>query len=597
MVPIRGEWTRFKDLEDQIDHCRLWGLIPEKSNSLRPVMVVDSRFDFPEPCQVVGYQTDKVAVIELPDGFHAVRGEHLVELQPQPYQNLGESICFVEVLSNYVVVDIETTGFNHSNDRIIEIAAAKYEYGQLSAKFQALVNPGMLLPADIVQLTGITQAEVDGAPMLEDISADFLAFIGTLPLVGHNAVSFDIPFLSSQLQVDILNTVVDTLPMARGAFPRLPRFGLEYLKSVFEFDFGPAHRAMADVETTNALLWACLAPNRYEQKMWSAYLKAVLSGEKVKRKSKPSSPSANSLHRVDIKAIKPRCDANPNHPLFNKNIVFTGELSIPRKDAMQMAVDCGAVLKSSVSSKTNYLVVGAQDMKKVGDDGVSNKELDAKRLNNMRKANIDIISEAEFMVLIKSECGADEVDQIDFFETAATEEYVYSLLLPVLTDVLRSNNAGTNNIKCERLKNYSSVSYQRYEPFFPVEDQKPADTLAFRICCRGNHHYFGISSTYAASAPAEINQYITRDGRSDGYVNYEFDPTADGILVFADFLASVLDMVLDTLPKEFDCCSRYEECSNKKCCLHPHPGMATSCGYRKILKSGRIFYGPNRNID
>jgi len=47
----------------------------------------------------------------------------------------------------------------------------------------------------------------------------------------------------------------------------------------------------------------------------------------------------------------------------------------------------------------------------------------------------------------------------------------------------------------------------------------------------------------------------------------------------------------------FGCCSRYEECSNEKNCIHPDKEMARGCMYKINLDSDRIFYGVNRNID
>jgi len=57
-----------------------------------------------------------------------------------------------------------------------------------------------------------------------------------------------------------------------------------------------------------------------------------------------------------------------------------------------------------------------------------------------------------------------------------------------------------------------------------------------------------------------------------------------------------MECVIDAIPKQFDCCSRYEECSNAKRCIHPNPETALICGYRKIMKKGRIYYGKNKNI-
>lgn len=281
MVPISGEWSPFADLDDKLEHYRLWGLTPPKSKKLRPVMVVDGYFDAPEPCEVVGYQRDTCAVIKLADGYHAIYGEYLAELQPVANQKLPFGVCFAEVLADYVVFDIETTGLNRTTDRIIEISAAHYMYGRKVDVFSALVNPGVPIPASITKLTGITQTDVDGAPPLEAVAPKFLEFIGELPLVGHNAKSFDAAFVSAQFGVELQNPVIDTLPMAREAFPLLPCHKLEYMNKVLGLGSTVSHRALADAETTNALMWACLAPRKYEAKVNKAFLDNIIGANRT----------------------------------------------------------------------------------------------------------------------------------------------------------------------------------------------------------------------------------------------------------------------------------------------------------------------------
>lgn len=410
MVPISGEWTPFEDLNDQIAHYRLWGLIPSKSKKLRPIMVVDGYFGTPEPCEVVGHQGENYAVIRLSDGFHAIHGEYLAELQPSAQQKIPTGMCFAEILSNYIVLDIETTGFSYDNDRIIEIAAIAYKYGNKLSEFHSMINPGRLIPKDVVSLTGISQENVDSAPTLEDIKDSFFQFIGDSPIVGHNALAFDIPFLSKQFSAPIENLVIDTLPMSRKAFDLLPHHNLSYLNTVLELESAGSHRALNDVETTNKLLWACLAPRRYASHVHDAFLQHRLSGGRSAHKSRKLSENPKksmpktAFEKVSIKSISPSCPCDDSSsPLCGKSVVFTGSLSISREDAMQMAVDAGAILKTTVSSKTGYLVVGKQDITIVGMDGMSSKEEKAHELNNSGKARIQIIDEQEFLQLIKKE--------------------------------------------------------------------------------------------------------------------------------------------------------------------------------------------------
>lgn len=66
---------------------------------------------------------------------------------------------------------------------------------------------------------------------------------------------------------------------------------------------------------------------------------------------------------------------------------------------------------------------------------------------------------------------------------------------------------------------------------------------------------------------------------------------------YTDLLIALVGKSIERFPKEWDCCSRYEACSDAKKCVQPDPSFALGCGYRRILNSGKIYYGKNRNID
>jgi len=99
----------------------------------------------------------------------------------------------------------------------------------------------------------------------------------------------------------------------------------------------------------------------------------------------------------DITPVAPVADSS--HALFGKNVVLTGDLeSLTRPAAMQKIVNVGGIVKSSVSAKTDYLVVGKQDLSVVGSDGLSSKERKAHELIESGK-EIVILNEQEFLDL------------------------------------------------------------------------------------------------------------------------------------------------------------------------------------------------------
>lgn len=585
MVPIKGNWTPFVDMQDQISHYQLWGLIPPKSEKLRPVMVTDGYFGIPEPCKVVGYQTDSWAVIELSDGYHSIHGNYLAELQPEAHQRLPRGLCFAEILSDYIVFDIETTGYSRTHDRIIEIAAISYSYGKKKAEFHSFVNPEMLIPSEITALTGISQIDVIDAPLIEEVEQAFLNFIGDSPLVGHNAVSFDIPFLSAHFSAEIRNPIIDTLPMANNAFSLLPCHKLPYLNDALRLGSTVFHRALHDVETTNALLWACLSPRKYETLVHKAFLVNRLSGtttdakkKSTKSKTATSKPFVKQPRypTVDIKSIKPNSEiVDSSWALFGKSIVFTGDLSLPREVAMQMAVDRGAILRDSISGKTNYLVIGRRETNEP-----SGKEKRARELISSGKGSIVILNEQEFLELLEKkntpECGAPQLSIVP-----SDERKAFELIYPELQDILMGAPIDSGILTFIDLDDFSSVYFLDTSELF------------FRIRLKKKSRYILISEEFSDLIPDGAE--MSRVASAPGMIRIEIRGYED-ILKYTSVLRTTLER-LCRRHRDFGCCSRYELCSDAKTCLHPDPKFALKCWYRQNLLEGKIFYGKNKNIN
>ena len=97
--------------------------------------------------------------------------------------------------SDFVVVDIETTGIDKHLDRIIEIAAVKVVGGQIVDRFESFVNPVIPVPEKITKLTGITTDMVMDAPPCDEVLKHFEEFSRGCVFVAHNA-SFDVGFLT-----------------------------------------------------------------------------------------------------------------------------------------------------------------------------------------------------------------------------------------------------------------------------------------------------------------------------------------------------------------------------------------------------------------
>ncbi len=151
--------------------------------------------------------------------------------------------------SGFAALDIETTGLSPSFCGIVEIAALKVLPDGTVEAFQTLVNPRCFIPRAVTAIHGITDDMVRGQPTAEGVAPQLLEFVGTMPLVLHNA-PFDMGFLNPLIKSLGLQwsspALFDTLPLSRKAFPGLRSYSLENLSRFFDFDAGGHHRALAD---------------------------------------------------------------------------------------------------------------------------------------------------------------------------------------------------------------------------------------------------------------------------------------------------------------------------------------------------------------
>lgn len=125
----------------------------------------------------------------------------------------------------FTVLDFETTGLSpQKGDKIIEIGVTKIERGVLSRPYSRFVHPKKEIPYNITQITGITNANVANAPVIEDILPKFRKYLSGSVLVAHNA-SFDMKFLNITLQANNMKPVSEYI-CTLNALRKLKRKGL-----------------------------------------------------------------------------------------------------------------------------------------------------------------------------------------------------------------------------------------------------------------------------------------------------------------------------------------------------------------------------------
>ena len=161
----------------------------------------------------------------------------------------------------FVAFDLETTGLSSRDDRIIEIGAVILKDGQEIDRFQTFVDPERQLERKIVELTGITDEMLQGAPRIQEILPKFLEFVGDRVLVAHNS-DFDTGFIRAECQRQGLPyryTAADTLILSQNLLQHLSKFKLDIVSNALNLPDFNHHRAGDDAMTCGLIMTKLMA--------------------------------------------------------------------------------------------------------------------------------------------------------------------------------------------------------------------------------------------------------------------------------------------------------------------------------------------------
>lgn len=172
----------------------------------------------------------------------------------------------VKLKKDLFVFDVETTGLSVSKDRIIQLAAIKYfADGREPIERVRYINPGMHIPQEVTDLTGITDDMVKDAPTFKQIHKHLLDFIGDSDFLTYNGNRFDVPLLMEEfercgVQLDMTyRKYVDAQRIFHMMEPRTLKAAMKFYCNE---ELIKAHDAMADTKATLSVFEAQV--ERYE---------------------------------------------------------------------------------------------------------------------------------------------------------------------------------------------------------------------------------------------------------------------------------------------------------------------------------------------
>lgn len=291
---------------------------------------------------------------------------------------------------DYVVLDLETTGFSAQYDEIIEVSCLRVRNSIVVDKYSSFVKPESAIDEYITELTGITNEAVSDAPSISSVLPSVVDFIDSDIIVGQN-VSFDINFLydvcSSLLGITFSNDYVDTMRMSRKLYPELNHHRLIDIVQHLNIEHSDFHRSLNDCN---------MAQKCFEAMRCEAHLKYPNIEDFI------TAFSRKSHNKLDANSLSTSVtEFDTLHPLFGKLCVFTGVLEkMDRKDAMQIVLDFGGQCGNAVTKKTNYLILGNNDYCSTIKDGKSGKQKKAEEYK-LCGCDIEIIPENVFYDMIE----------------------------------------------------------------------------------------------------------------------------------------------------------------------------------------------------
>ena len=209
---------------------------------------------FTDALHCVEWKKPKVAgtddVIKI---LHGCEGYYVNDVDDRIVVHGTKDITFDQ---EFVAFDLETTGLSSGTDRIIEIGAVILKNGQELDRFQTFVDPERPLDRKIVDLTGITDDMLKGAPKIEEVLPKFLDFLGDRVLVAHNS-DFDTGFIRAEcerLGYEYNYTAADTLILSQNLLSHLNKFKLNIVANALSLPDFNHHRAADDAMTCGLIM-------------------------------------------------------------------------------------------------------------------------------------------------------------------------------------------------------------------------------------------------------------------------------------------------------------------------------------------------------
>lgn len=303
---------------------------------------------------------------------------------------------------SYVALDVETA--NDFRGSICSIGLVKFQDGTIVDTYYTLINPETSFDTFNISIHGIKPEDVADAPKFPEVRQDIVDFIGSDIVVAHFA-QFDMGALNDvynkyQLDYDDIRYIC-SYRLAKVAMPGQLNYKLKNLSKELNIQLDH-HNALSDAKASGLILNHLLSSNSFSDlddflKEYR-YDKTGLLGQRGFKRKKDAKYKDNLIYTP---TEEEKAAMDPDHYFYGLYFCFTGKLErMTRKEANKAVALVGGIPEKGVTNHTNILVVGEQDWRVVGVDGLSSKMKKAQSLLE-KGHDIEIMTENDFIKLLK----------------------------------------------------------------------------------------------------------------------------------------------------------------------------------------------------
>ncbi|WP_411682365.1 BRCT domain-containing protein [Clostridium thailandense] len=387
MLQNKRKWRTFDSIEEELGKLREWKLISSKATEVKQFYYKGAYTDKPLECEVAGFVDNNEIILNVNGELHSIHPDYFFDMQRKEFLKdisseekevyegskkvKSDKMKKVNKKEKFIIVDIETPGSFSPKDGIREVAAIVVEdYEVVDELHLAIVN-------NEEEYKKGYGAGLDSIEENQRLKEEFKTLLSKYkyPIVAHNA-SFDRSFLNYWNWVDKDQKFYCSMNTIK-TIEKLDSYKLVDLLKHYNIKDGQKHTAMEDVFDLLELL-KIVKPEKWSKLGDSS---TDNNGSKIKRNYE-----VDKEKREEDKARLELAKENIiENILENKSIVFTGDTLKSRVEMSELAIKYGGIVKSSVSKKTDILVVG---------------ENPGGKLSKAQELGIEILSEDEFLKLI-----------------------------------------------------------------------------------------------------------------------------------------------------------------------------------------------------